>query len=106
MRGSGGRGLKFRESVTRELGVNEARDIIAATKRTLADNQWLDRDKVAIWGWSYGGFETLKVVELQDHPLTFKCAVAVAPVTDWKYYDSVYTERYMKNMSTNASGYR
>jgi dipeptidyl aminopeptidase B len=61
-------------------------------------------EKVALWGWSYGGFLTLKTIE--SHPGAFPYAMAVAPVTDWRYYDSIYTERYMLTPQANPLGYR
>jgi dipeptidyl aminopeptidase B len=61
-------------------------------------------EKVALWGWSYGGFLTLKTIE--SHPGVFPYAMAVAPVTDWRYYDSIYTERYMLTPEANPLGYQ
>jgi len=64
---------------------------------------YVNPEKVALWGWSYGGFLTLKTIE--SHPGAFPYAMAVAPVTDWQFYDSIYTERYMLTPSSNPSGY-
>ena len=66
--------------------------------------KYVNPDKFAIWGWSYGGFLSLKVIE--SHPGVFPFAMAVAPVTDWRFYDSIYTERYMLTPHDNPFGYR
>jgi dipeptidyl aminopeptidase B len=65
---------------------------------------YVNPEKVALWGWSFGGFLTLKTIE--SHPGAFPYAMAVAPVTDWRYYDSIYTERYMLTPHDNPFGYR
>ncbi|PHH91529.1 hypothetical protein CDD83_132 [Cordyceps sp. RAO-2017] len=65
---------------------------------------YVDPARLAIWGWSYGGFAALKTLE-QDAGATFGYGMAVAPVTDWRFYDSVYTERYMRLPADNAAGY-
>ena len=64
----------------------------------------VDAKHVAIWGWSYGGFTTSHVLGYQDP--TWSCGVAVAPVADFRFYDSIYTERYMQDTVTNKDGYR
>jgi dipeptidyl aminopeptidase/acylaminoacyl peptidase len=64
---------------------------------------YVDSEKIAIWGWSYGGYLTSKVVEADSG--IFKVAMAVAPVTDWRLYDTLYTERYMKTLEDNKEGY-
>ncbi|CCK72231.1 Ste13p KNAG_0J01500 [Huiozyma naganishii CBS 8797] len=104
-RGTGGKGWKFRSWAKEKLGYWEPRDITEVTQRFIKENKmYVDEEHVAIWGWSYGGFSTLKTVEF-DTGNTFKYAVAVAPVTNWMYYDSIYTERYMGPIGTNIDGY-
>jgi dipeptidyl aminopeptidase len=102
-RGTGFRGRKHRVIVRDQLGVIEAQDHIAAA-RHFASLKYVDASRLAIWGWSYGGFQTLKTLE-QDAGQTFSYGMAVAPVTDWAFYDSIYTERYMRLPSDNAGGY-
>ncbi|CAI2041884.1 hypothetical protein SEUBUCD646_0H02550 [Saccharomyces eubayanus] len=104
-RGTGGKGWSFRSWARGRLGYWEPRDIIEVTKKFLQKNKpHIDENKVAIWGWSYGGFVSLKTVEL-DNGETFKYTMAVAPVTNWTLYDSIYTERYMNQPSENEEGY-
>ncbi|KAI1801852.1 dipeptidyl peptidase IV N-terminal region-domain-containing protein [Daldinia bambusicola] len=102
-RGTGFIGRKARVVVRKHLGEIEAHDQIAAAK-IWAEKSYIDESRVAIWGWSYGGFQTLKTLE-QDAGATFKYGMAVAPVTDWRFYDSIYTERYMLTPQENAQGY-
>ncbi|KAF8930232.1 hypothetical protein BGZ58_008379 [Dissophora ornata] len=101
-RGTGFRGRDFRINVVNQLGKFETEDQIAAGKhwKTLS---YVDPDKLAIWGWSYGGFMAAKVTEANSG--VFKAAMSVAPVTDFRFYDSVYTERYMNLPSANIEGY-
>ncbi|CAH2353831.1 dipeptidyl aminopeptidase A [[Candida] railenensis] len=78
-----------------QLGTWESKDIIAVTKQYIKVNEaFVNEDRVAIWGWSYGAYTTLKTLEL-DNGETFKYGMAVAPVTNWLFYDSVYAERYL-----------
>lgn len=102
-RGTGGKGWKFKSYASNNIGFWEPRDIIAVTKAYIKSNKNIDEEKIAVWGWSYGGFSTLKTLE-HDKGLTFKYGVAVAPVTNWKYYDSVYSERYLGEISA-TDGY-
>lgn len=102
-RGTGFLGRETRCIVRGNVGYYEAHDQIAAAKMW-AKKSYVDADRMAIWGWSYGGFMTLKTLE-QDAGRTFKYGMAVAPVTDWRYYDSIYTERYMGLPQENAEGY-
>ncbi|OTB14158.1 hypothetical protein K445DRAFT_319344 [Daldinia sp. EC12] len=102
-RGTGFIGRKARVVVRKHLGEIEAHDQIAAAK-IWAEKSYIDESRVAIWGWSYGGFQTLKTLE-QDAGATFKYGMAVAPVTDWRFYDSIYTERYMLTPQQNSEGY-
>lgn len=102
-RGTGFLGRKHRVPVRSQLGVLEAQDHIAAA-RHFASLDYVDETRLAIWGWSYGGFTTLKTLE-QDAGRTFSYGMAVAPVTDWRFYDSIYTERYMRTPQENDRGY-
>ncbi|CAO2655018.1 Nn.00g117510.m01.CDS01 [Neocucurbitaria sp. VM-36] len=101
-RGTGRKGRKFRSLVTSNLGQLEAEDQIWAAKE-LAKNSWIDSDHIGIWGWSYGGYLTAKVVEVDDPIISF--GLITAPVSDWRFYDSLYTERYMKTPTINPDGY-
>ncbi|KAK0632280.1 dipeptidyl peptidase IV N-terminal region-domain-containing protein [Immersiella caudata] len=102
-RGTGYIGRKNRVITRGNLGRWESHDQIAAAK-IWAAKKYVDASKIAIWGWSYGGFMTLKTLE-QDAGQTFSYGMAVAPVTDWRFYDSIYTERYMLTPQTNEEGY-
>ena len=102
--GTGFLGRAVRSKIRGNLGYWESHDQIQAAK-VYAAKKYVDPDRIGIWGWSYGGFMTLKVLEM-DGGETFKYGVAVAPVTDWKLYDSIYTERYMFTPQNNADGYR
>ncbi|KAI0833962.1 dipeptidyl peptidase IV N-terminal region-domain-containing protein [Hypoxylon sp. FL0890] len=102
-RGTGFIGRKARVIVRKHLGETEAHDQIAAAK-IWASKSYVDESRIAIWGWSYGGFQTLKTLEA-DAGNTFRYGMAVAPVTDWRFYDSIYTERYMLTPQTNEKGY-
>lgn len=102
-RGTGFIGRKNRVIVRGQLGHWESHDQIAAAKHW-ASLPYIDESRIAIWGWSFGGYMTLKTLE-QDAGQTFSYGMAVAPVTDWRYYDSVYTERYMKTPQENQAGY-
>lgn len=102
-RGTGFMGRQARVVVRKHLGQWEAHDQIAAAK-IWASKPYTDESRFAIWGWSYGGFQTLKTLET-DAGQTFRYGMAVAPVTDWRFYDSVYTERYMLTPQENPDGY-
>ncbi|MDR0834922.1 MAG: S9 family peptidase [Candidatus Symbiothrix sp.] len=102
-RGTGARGTQFRNCTYLQLGIKESDDQISAAKY-LANQSFVDKNRIAIWGWSFGGFNTL--MSLSRSKNVFKAGVAVAPVTDWNYYDSVYTERYMRTPNENADGYK
>ena len=84
------------------LGIKEAEDLIAAANY-ISQRPEIDADRMAILGWSYGGYETLMTMSTKGHP--FKAGVAIAPVTDWRLYDSAYTERYMRRPQVNPRGY-
>lgn len=101
-RGTGGRGRAFKKVTQGQLGKLETQDQIAAA-RYLATLPYVDGSRIGIWGWSFGGYlSTSCVLKGAD---VFKMAIAVAPVTNWKWYDSAYTERYMHTMQDNAAGY-
>ncbi|SSD61971.1 related to Dipeptidyl aminopeptidase B [Saccharomycodes ludwigii] len=102
-RGTGFKGKKFRSVVRDNLGYYEAIDQINAAKH-YASLPYVNKEKIAIWGWSYGGYLTLKTLE-HDSGNTFRYGIAVAPVTDYRLYDSIYTERYMHTPQENPSGY-
>ncbi|KAK5989028.1 putative dipeptidyl-aminopeptidase B [Cladobotryum mycophilum] len=102
-RGTGFLGRKHRVAVRSQLGVLEAKDHIAAAQH-FASLDYIDESRLCMWGWSYGGFQTLKTLEA-DAGKTFSYGMAVAPVTDWRFYDSIYTERYMGTPQVNGAGY-
>lgn len=103
-RGTGNRGDKFREFAYDQIGHYEPRDITAAAREWIDNKGYISANHTACWGWLYGGFTTLKVLEY-DGGKTFRYGMAVAPVTDWLLYDSVYTERYMHLPKDNKAGY-
>ena len=102
-RGSAGRGTAYERRVHRNLGTLEVEDLGTAI-RWLAKRPWVDATRVGVWGWSYGGY--LAALALARAPTVFRAAVAVAPVTDWRLYDTIYTERYMGLPAENVEGYR
>ena len=101
-RGSDCRGRAWRNETYMNLGIKEAEDLIAAANYIGQRND-IDAGRMAILGWSYGGYETLMTMSTKGHP--FKAGVAIAPVTDWRLYDSAYTERYMRRPQVNPRGY-
>lgn len=101
-RGTGGRGTAFRTAVYKNLGHYETVDQIAAA-RWAASQPFVDSSKIGIYGWSFGGYEALMCASAENCP--YAAAVAIAPVTDWRYYDTVYTERYMLTPQQNERGY-
>jgi dipeptidyl-peptidase-4 len=101
-RGTGARGRDFKKSTYLQLGKLESDDQIAAA-RYLRTLPFVDSSRIGIWGWSYGGF--MSSTCLFKAPDVFKMAIAVAPVTNWRYYDNIYTERYMRTPQVNAKGY-
>ena len=102
-RGSDCKGRAWRNETYMSLGVKEAEDLIAAAK-AIGEREDIDENRIALMGWSYGGYQTLMTMSQNGHP--FKAGVAIAPVTDWKLYDSAYTERYMRRPQVNARGYK
>ncbi len=101
-RGTGARGAEFRHCTYRQLGIIESDDQIAAA-RYLASLPYIDEKAIGIWGWSYGGYTVLMSMSRGNG--IFSAGVAIAPVTDWRFYDSIYTERFMRTPQQNASGY-
>ncbi|CAG0902884.1 unnamed protein product, partial [Cyprideis torosa] len=107
-RGSGFRGKNLLHSVYRQLGGPEVQDQIEVTRKLLSHPEigpWIDPHHVGIWGWSYGGFVSASALA-EDDSGTITCGISVAPVTDWRLYDSIYTERYMLTEVENEKGYR
>ena len=101
-RGTGARGRDFKKLTYQQLGKYETEDQINAAKH-LGNLPYVDANRIGIFGWSYGGYmSSLAITKGAD---VFKAAIAVAPVTTWRYYDSIYTERYMRTPQENASGY-
>ncbi len=101
-RGSGARGEAFKKMTTLQLGHYETIDQMAAA-RYLGDLPYIDADRIGIYGWSYGGFLSALCL-FKGHDL-FRAGISVAPVTNWKWYDAIFTERYMQTEETNANGY-
>ncbi|MDE6716726.1 MAG: S9 family peptidase [Muribaculaceae bacterium] len=101
-RGTGNRDRKWANSVYRQLGKYETRDQLSAASY-LRSLPYIDAENTACFGWSYGGYMTL--MELSDPSCRFKAGISMAPVTDWRFYDSIYTERYMTTPQQNESGY-
>lgn len=101
-RGTGYRSRQWANSVYRRLGQDETADQVAGAK-FMASQPYIDSDRVACFGWSYGGYMTLMELTQEGNP--FKAGIAMAPVTDWRFYDSIYTERYMLTPQQNESGY-
>lgn len=102
-RGTGGRGADFAKSTYLNLGIKEAKDQVA-TAQYLGSLPYVDKNRIGIWGWSYGGYMT--IMSMSEGTPVFKAGAAVAPVTDWKYYDTVYGERFMRTPNENAEGYK
>ncbi|MBQ9295037.1 MAG: S9 family peptidase [Bacteroidaceae bacterium] len=101
-RGTGGRGRDFEQCTYLKLGQLESHDQVE-TAIWLGQQPYVDKDRIAIWGWSFGGFNTL--MSMSEGRPVFACGVAVAAVTSWRYYDSIYTERFMRTPKENGSGY-
>ncbi len=101
-RGTGNRGRDFERPIHRRLGATEVADQITGVE-FLRGLDWVDSDRIAVFGHSYGGYMSL--MALAQHPDVFRAAVAVAPVTDWMLYDTHYTERYLEHPQRNPEGY-
>jgi dipeptidyl-peptidase-4 len=101
-RGTGFKGAAFKKVTQKELGKYEVEDQIDAAK-VIGNYLYVDKNRIGIWGWSFGGFMASNCIMKGND--VFKMAIAVAPVTNWRFYDSIYTERYMQTPQENASGY-
>jgi dipeptidyl-peptidase-4 len=101
-RGTGLKGRDFKKVTQKELGKFEVEDQISAAKK-ISELPYIDAARTGIWGWSYGGFMSTNAILKGNE--TFEMAIAVAPVTSWRFYDSIYTERYMQTPQENSSGY-
>jgi len=102
-RGTGARGRDFEKQLYKKLGQYEVEDQIAAAEYLIDQYDFIDSDRVGIWGWSYGGYmSSLALARGSD---IFSTAIAVAPVTNWRYYDTIYTERFMQTPQMNPEGY-
>jgi dipeptidyl-peptidase-4 len=102
-RGTGARGRAWKKTTYLRLGECESLDQAEAA-RWLSRQPFVDKDRIAIYGWSYGGYMALSCI--LRHPRVWKSAIAGAPVTDWRFYDTIYTERYMRTPQQNEDGYR
>ncbi len=101
-RGTGGRGAEFEKCTYLRLGELEAKDQVE-TALWLGQQPYVDKDHIAIWGWSYGGWNTL--MSMSEGRPAFCCGIAIAPPTCWRFYDTIYTERFMRTPQENAQGY-
>jgi dipeptidyl-peptidase-4 len=101
-RGTGFKGAAFKKCTQKELGKYEVEDQIDAAK-VIGNYAYVDKSRIGIFGWSFGGFMASNCI--MKGAEVFKMAIAVAPVTNWRFYDSIYTERYMQTPQENASGY-
>ena len=101
-RGTGGRGADFEKCTYLKIGDLESKDQVEAAIY-LGSLPYVDKDRIGIWGWSFGGFNTL--MSMSEGRGVFRAGVAIAPPTNWKFYDSIYTERYMRTPKENPSGY-
>lgn len=101
-RGTGARGEDFRKCTYLKMGLLESQDQVEAAQ-ALGRFPYIDENRMAVWGWSFGGYTTLMAMSRGNG--TFKAGIAVAPPTDWKFYDTVYTERFMRTPQQNFEGY-
>jgi dipeptidyl-peptidase-4 len=101
-RGNGSRGEKFAKLTYKQLGKSETEDLLAGGKY-LGTLPFVDKNRLAIWGWSFGGYTTSLV--MTKGAGTYKVGIAGAPVTSWRYYDNIYTERFLQRPQDNAKGY-
>ena len=100
-RGTGFKGAQFKKLTQNQLGRFEVEDQIEAARK-FGELSYIDASKIGIWGWSYGGFMSSNAI-LKGNDV-FKAAIAVAPVTSWRFYDTIYTERYMDTPQNNPLG--
>lgn len=101
-RGTGYRGADFEKCIYMRMGDLESKDQVE-TALWLGKQSYVDKERIGIWGWSFGGFNTL--MSMSEGRPVFRCGVAIASPTNWRFYDSVYTERYMRTPQENADGY-
>lgn len=101
-RGTGGRGSEFEKCTYRYIGVKESHDQVE-TAKYLQTLPYIDGERIGIWGWSYGGYNTL--MSMSEGTPIFKAGIAIAAPSDWRFYDSVYTERFMRTPKENGDGY-
>ncbi|HEX8040215.1 MAG TPA: S9 family peptidase [Chryseosolibacter sp.] len=101
-RGTGGRGEAFKKVTYKQLGKYELEDQIAGA-RYLSSLEYVDGSRIGIWGWSYGGY--MSSLAMTKGAGTFKVGIAVSPVTNWRFYDTIYTERYLQTPQLNPDGY-
>ena len=101
-RGTGGRGAEFEKCTYLNIGDLESKDQVEAAIR-LGKQDYIDASRIGIWGWSYGGFCTL--MSMSEGRPVFKAGVSIAPPTNWRFYDSIYTERFMRTPQENPTGY-
>lgn len=103
-RGTGARGRDFEKQLYKKLGQYEVVDQIDAANYLTDTYDFIDEDRLGIWGWSYGGYmSSLVLAQAND---LFDTAIAVAPVTNWRFYDTIYTERFMQTPQMNPEGYK
>ena len=102
-RGTGARGEDFRKCTYLKMGALESQDQVEAAHALAQQFSYIDEKRMAIWGWSFGGYNTLMAMSVGNG--TFKAGIAVAPPTDWKFYDTIYTERFMRTPQENFDGY-
>lgn len=102
-RGTSNRGAAYEKAINRQCGKVEMEDQIAGIKALLAENPWIDADRIGVAGWSYGGFMTISLIT--HCPEYFKAAACGGPVIDWKWYEVMYGERYMDTPETNPEGF-
>jgi len=101
-RGTGARGSEFRKCTYQQLNILETKDQVE-TAKYLAQQSYIDKDRIGIWGWSYGG--TMTLFSMTTGEKVFKAGIAVAPVTDYRFYDTAYAERFMRRPQENFKGY-
>lgn len=104
-RGAAYYGKAFESAVHKNMGTVEPQDQIAAA-RYFGALPFIDKERIGIWGWSYGGYNTLLALTKYDGPQVFKMGIAIAPGGDWEAYDTIYTERYMSTPQKNPEGYK
>lgn len=101
-RGTGGRGAAFAKQIYQQMGVKESEDQVA-TAKYMASLPYVDEERIGMWGWSFGGYCT--IMSVTEGSNVFRAGVAIAPPTDWRFYDTIWTERYMRTPGENGAGY-